>query len=179
MPKKTLSIIAQPLEAVEVVDASDRPLGVMPLAEARRQALLHRVVLVLVYGTDGRLFLQRRSPRKRLYPGRWDLSCTGHVMADESREDAALRELQEELGIHATGLRRLAQVEAGPETGFGFVTLFCAGETAGPVLYNTEEVEGGMFVDADELESMVENFRDMLTPALVHFWDKGMLFPDR
>lgn len=164
-------------EPVEIVDDTDRPLGVMPLPEAQRQALGHRTVLVLLYDGAGRVCLQRRADAKALYPGRWDLSCTGHVRAGESREDAALRELFEELGVRAPRLARTAEVEAGPETGHSFVTLYSAGGFSGIIVPDPAEVQEISFLDRDELEALVEGFREMLTPALVHFWERGLIFP--
>lgn len=175
MPRH-IRTIPQPHEAVEIVDDQDRPLGVMPLAEARRQALFHRTVLVLVYDGAGRVFLQKRARTKALYPGRWDLSASGPVLAGESREDAALRGLRRELGIGGAGLTRLAQAPARPETGYGFTTLFCAGACSGPLLPDPAEIEDGVFVDRDELDAMAASFRDMLTPALVSFWEQDLVF---
>jgi isopentenyl-diphosphate delta-isomerase len=172
--------IAQPPDAVEIVDGQDRPLGVMPLAEARRQALFHRTVLVLVYDAAGRVFLQKRARTKALYPGRWDLSAAGPVLAGEACEDAALRGLRQELGLGGANLTRLAQAVACPETGYGFTTLFSAGVCPGPLLPDPAEIEDGLFVDRDELDAMVANFREMLTPSLVSFWERDLVFrPER
>ncbi|NJB66791.1 isopentenyl-diphosphate delta-isomerase [Desulfobaculum xiamenense] len=164
-------------DPVEVVDDSDNPLCVLPLTDAARQTLRHRAVLVLVYDHEGRLYLQKRSGSKSLFPGRWDLSATGHVKAHESREDAAIRELREELGIRVAGLRLLHEVEACPTTGFAFVTLYSAGRVTGPILTNPDEISDGMYVDREELALLVRDFRDRLTPGLVHFWELGLLFP--
>lgn len=47
------------------------------------------------------LLLQLRSVKKRLYPGFYDISSAGHIDAGEDVHTAALRELEEELGLHA------------------------------------------------------------------------------
>ena len=139
------------VERVDIVDAHDRPLMVMPLSEAHRQGLFHRSVMVLVYGPDGRLYLQKRGPQKNLYPGRFDLSATGHVQAGEAREEAAARELFEELGLTASSLARIDAIPASRETAFEFVTLYSAGRASEAPRPNPDEVAGGMFVDEAEL----------------------------
>lgn len=149
----------------------------MPLDEAHRQALPHRSVLVMLYDQGGRVYLQRRSHSKAVYPGRWDLSATGHVQAGESRQGAALRELEEELRVRASSLTLLTEVAACPETHWEFVALFAAAGVVGDPSPNPDEVMDGMYIDRDELESMVENFREMLTPALVAAWEGGFIFP--
>jgi 8-oxo-dGTP pyrophosphatase MutT (NUDIX family) len=55
------------------------------------------VVGCLVVGPDGRIFAQRRSPTRRLFPGCWDL-VGGHIEAGESPRQALERELAEETG---------------------------------------------------------------------------------
>ncbi|CAM9672237.1 unnamed protein product [Chrysoparadoxa australica] len=50
---------------------------------------------------SGELLLQRRSSQKSLAPNCWDLSCAEHLSAGEGYGEAALRGLQEELGITA------------------------------------------------------------------------------
>ena len=69
-------------------------------------------MLVLVYNQENKIFLQRRSNAKQLFPGRWDLSATGHVQAGESREEAAIRELEEELGLRVERLTLREEVPA-------------------------------------------------------------------
>ncbi len=166
------------MEYLEITDERDRPLMIMPIAQARRQPLRHRVVLVMLYDAEGRIYLQKRAATKHLYPGRWDLSATGHVLAGESREDAALRELREELGIAAGRLIRRAEIPATEATEFAHITLFAAGPVGEAPQPNPDEVADGMFVDADELDALLEHFRDMLTPALVWATERGDVFRD-
>ncbi|WP_428558972.1 MAG: NUDIX hydrolase [Solidesulfovibrio sp. DCME] len=164
-------------ELVDIVDATDRPLLVMPLAEAHRQGLFHRSVMVLVFNDQGKLYLQKRGPQKSLYPNRFDLSATGHVRAGESRQEAAARELQEELGLTAPSLAWLDAVPASEETAYEFVTLFTAGRLGRPPRPNPNEVAGGVFVDAAELAALVRDYRDLLTPAVIRFSERKVLFP--
>lgn len=165
-------------ELIDIVDPFDRPLAIMPKSEAHRQSLYHRSVFVLVFNPAGKLYLQKRGPKKALYPGRFDLSATGHVQAGEARLTAALRELDEELGLRAQNLTRLDAIPASEQTGYEFVTLFSAGRIAEPPHPNPEEVAGGMFVDATELAALARGYRDRLTPGLVYFFEKKALFPE-
>lgn len=166
-------------ELVEVVDELDRPLAVLPLVEVHKQRLCHRSVMVLVYNPRGKIFLQKRNQAKTSYPGRWDISATGHVRAGESGEDAALRELHEELGIRVESLKLKRRVEAGPDTDWEFVSLYSAGIIAQQPAPNPAGLSGGYFFDEQELECLVGSFRDMLTPGLIYFWEHGLIFPDR
>ncbi len=165
-------------ELVEVVDEQDRTLGVLPLDEVHRQSLMHRSVLILVYNMKNELYLQKRGKNKSLYPGRLDISASGHVKQGESREDAAIRELYEELGLRVDRLTRLYEIPASNDTHFEFLTLFTAGKFSQPPTPNPDELDGGHFVDPDELDFLVSEYRDTLTPGLVYCYEKKLLnFP--
>ena len=43
--------------------------------------------------------LQKRSPNKDTFPGRWDISAAGHIESGDESRPTAVRELAEELGV--------------------------------------------------------------------------------
>lgn len=47
----------------------------------------------------GDLLVQKRVPSKSYWPSKWDLSCSGAVMAGESSQEGLRREFKEELGL--------------------------------------------------------------------------------
>ena len=55
-------------------------------------------ISVLVLNNQGQVLLQKRSANKKYFPNTWAL-CTGHVENGETPKEAALRELNEELGV--------------------------------------------------------------------------------
>jgi len=61
---------------------------------------MHAVVHVVVAAPDGqRLLLQKRSESKHVQPGKWDTSVGGHVDPGETFDQAARREMAEEIGL--------------------------------------------------------------------------------
>lgn len=56
-------------------------------------------VRVILIDAEGRLLIQRRSDGKILYPSVWEYAAGGRKEHGETWEQAALRELHEELGI--------------------------------------------------------------------------------
>ncbi|MBG0776528.1 MAG: NUDIX domain-containing protein [Desulfovibrionaceae bacterium] len=147
----------------------------LPLEEVHRQGLGHRAVIVLLYDARGRLYLRKRGPGRRLFPGRWDVSAAGHVRVGESREEAAHRHLERDLGVRASRLTLRMAVPASTATGNEFVTLYAAVRVR--EVPASAASEDGMFVDRDELAYLAEQCRDLLTPALVHCWETGLVFP--
>ena len=61
---------------------------------------LHPVVHLHLADRYGRIYLQRRSAKKSLYPLYWDTAVGGHVTYGEYLHEALVREAAEELGFY-------------------------------------------------------------------------------
>ncbi|WP_378735867.1 NUDIX hydrolase [Nocardia brasiliensis] len=86
-------------ELVERVDEHDRVLGVVDRATAIRSHWLHRVATVVCRDHADRVFVHRRPDTDALFPGQYNWLVGGAVAVGESYEDAAARELAEELSV--------------------------------------------------------------------------------
>lgn len=95
------------VELVDVVDADDRVIDTVPRSVMRRDVLRHRAVFILVCDSGGRVLIHRRSERKDIWPGWWDIAVGGVMAPGESPDRAAQRELQEELGLSQVALQPL------------------------------------------------------------------------
>lgn len=63
------------------------------------QKPLHPVVHLHIIDRYSRLYLQKRSMKKEIQPGKWDTAVGGHVAYGESILEALYRESSEELGL--------------------------------------------------------------------------------
>lgn len=87
------------MERWDILDDEGNLTGrTMVRGTSMRAGQFHLVVHIWVVDSQGRILLQRRSPRRRLMPGAW-AATGGSAVAGENSETAARRELQEELGI--------------------------------------------------------------------------------
>ena len=87
------------MELIEIVDENGDFTGqIMDKEEAHDKNLLHNEVGIFIINDDGKVLLQKRSANKRFAPNKWGL-CAGHVDAYETLEDAAIREIKEEVGL--------------------------------------------------------------------------------
>ncbi|MFF5408549.1 NUDIX hydrolase [Streptomyces misionensis] len=87
-------------ELVERVDDQDRVLG---MVVSRRQVVqegwLHRVAVTVCRDERGRILVHRRPEQVSRFPGLYEVQVGGAAHVGESYEQAAARELAEELGI--------------------------------------------------------------------------------
>ena len=67
--------------------------------ETHTKGICHGISTVALINKKGQLLIQKRSLNKKGEPGKWDLSSAGHIDVDETPEEAAVREIYEELGI--------------------------------------------------------------------------------
>ena len=92
-------------ETVAIVNEHNHVIGAVPRKEMRAHKLPHRASFILVFNARGELYVQRRTMTKDIYPGRYDPATGGVVLAGESYEENAARELAEELGIRDVALQ--------------------------------------------------------------------------
>ncbi len=62
-------------ELLDVVDENDNVVTVKTRGEIHARGLMHRAVHILVFNSQGDVFLQKRSMSKDEQPGKWDSSA--------------------------------------------------------------------------------------------------------
>lgn len=104
-------------ELVPLYNSYGQPEGCCSLkSEAHKYGWWHGTIHLWLCDPDGRLWFQRRSPHKQVFPDLWDVSTAGHINGWESPLQAVIRETWEELGIQLLpGLLRGAGVFASEE----------------------------------------------------------------
>jgi isopentenyl-diphosphate Delta-isomerase len=130
---------------------------------AHQKGLWHRTVHIWIVNRNGWVLLQKRAMNKEVYPGLWDISCAGHVDAGESSEEAALRELREELGlsVHKNDLKYLFTIRQHYQNETPLVidneitNVYLVRMEFDPesVLYNKDEVTGLKSVEIRDLHN--------------------------
>lgn len=137
-------------EIILIVDKDNNKTGCAPRHEMRTKGLSHRAAYILVFNSRGELFVQKRTMTKDIYPGYYDIAAGGVVLAGESYDQSAERELAEELGIngillapHFTFLH-----EDGSNLVWGRV-YSCVYD--GEITLQEEEIESGFFMTPDKV----------------------------
>lgn len=92
-------------ERVLLVNENNEKIGACSRLQMRTEKLCHRSTFIYVLDPVGKLFVQKRTVSKDIFPGFYDLA-TGGVVSEEDPSDmvSAKRELLEEMGIFGVEL---------------------------------------------------------------------------
>ncbi len=157
-------------EIFDVVDENDVVVSRSTRAEVHERNLLHRAVHIFVFNKRGDLLLQKRSQLKDRHPGVWDSSVSGHLDAGESYESAALRELEEEMGITAEiPPEEIARIPACERTGWEHIRLFRT-RHEGAVRFPSAEVESAIAFPLPEIAAWTAASPDDFAPGFLECW---------
>jgi isopentenyl-diphosphate delta-isomerase type 1 len=151
------------MEYFDIVDEDDNVIGKATRKECHTNPrLIHRGADIFIFNSKGQILLQKRSMKKDLYPGMWSFSATGHNDIGESYEDAAAREVMEELGIKLK-LEFFCNYKIRSEVESENCKLF-TGIHDGPFHPNKEEVDEVKFFDIGEVKRMIAE-KGNITPG--------------
>ena len=143
--------------------------------DCHKQGLWHKAVVVFILSPDNqKVLLQKRSTTKKLWPGLWDVTAGGHVLAGELSCQAALRETAEELGVTLSksdlefiGATTSENV-AGNIINRHFNEYYVTHADLNPanLTLQPEEVEDVRWISANELIKKIQNNYDGITDKI-------------
>ena len=144
-------------EIFDIVDENDQIIGQATRDQVHgNPGLMHRVVHILVFNSQNELYLQKRGIHKDVQPGKWDTSVGGHVDKGESYIDAAVREMEEELGIIGANLTYLYKYRLRNDYESEYVSSYhCLWD--GAITTNNDEIEEGRFWRLDEIDEKMDS----------------------
>ncbi len=90
-------------ELIDILTPSGSLTGEVKLkSEAHQKGLWHASVQIWIYTSNGLILIQKRAKNKDTYPNLWDISVAGHLSAGDTPIEAAIREIEEEIGYTVT-----------------------------------------------------------------------------
>ena len=149
-------------ERFPIVDEEGAVIGQATRGECRNGSrLLHAVVHLHVFNSQGELYLQKRPEWKDIQPGKWDTAVGGHIDYGETPEEALRREVREELGItdfkHEFVGKYVFDSKRERELVYVNRTTY-----DGPIQPSKEELDGGRFWTMAEISEAMG--QGVLTP---------------
>lgn len=164
-----------PQELFYLINENDEVIGSVTRQEAHSdKSKLHRAVAIVIMNDQHQILLQKRSAKKDKYPGYWTVSASGHVEYGTSYEEAAARELKEEIGLVVPLQFELKMMVKMPtETEIESVYTGFA-PNAATFLVDPTEVDMVKWVKLKDLSSFAKHHKFTL-PALQAFKALGLL----
>jgi aminoglycoside phosphotransferase (APT) family kinase protein/isopentenyldiphosphate isomerase len=137
-------------EWVAVVDESGAVVGSAPRSRVRAENLWHAATGVLVRNSFGDIYVHRRTDTKDLFPGAHDCLAGGVLLAGETPEAGALRELEEELGISGVPIRPVTRGRYADDQTRYIASVYEI-TWDGPIVHQADEVAWGAWMAPERL----------------------------
>lgn len=140
-------------EYLDLVNEQDEVIGRKLRSEVYAEGLSNfRVVNAFIVNAEGKLWLPRRVPNKRIFPLCLDMSMGGHVESGESYDQAFARETKEELSIDvgATSWRILGHLTPQDDEVSAFMNVYEMRSEETP-LFNKDDFIESFWLTPEEL----------------------------
>lgn len=144
------------VELVDWIDEHGETIAVVTRARIRAERLRHRSVAIVVYSSDGRILVHRRADHKDVWPGMWDMCVGGVVTSGESFDQAATRELIEEIGVGGVQPSLFAVTSFDDDRVCELAHVYRVVHD-GPYEFNDGEVVEARLVTFTELDCLIES----------------------
>ena len=148
-------------EIILIVDKDNNETGSAPRHEMRARGLPHRAAYILVFNSKDEIFVQKRTMNKDIYPSYYDIAAGGVVLAGESYDESAVRELEEELGIRDTPLTSHFTFCHEDSSNLVWGRVYSCTYDGGMSLQE-EEIESGFFMNPEKVLLLSE--KEPFTP---------------
>ena len=133
-------------------------------SEIHRKGLFHSTVHVWIFTEEGNILIQKRSKKKELNPGVWDVSVAGHIKFNENIKKAAKRETLEEIGININtkdllkiGVYRSINIHpTAIDKEFFHTYILKIDKNSINLDFKNNEVDDLKFISIEEMESLIK-----------------------
>ena len=161
------------MEYLDVVNDKDKVIGKASHEDIYKKLLTHRIVHILVFNKRGEMLLQLRAQDRSFCPLHWSTSAGGHVRSGETPQQAAMRELNEELGVKLPlifGYKDFYVNQQPYEIGLKKFLITFIAKSDGPFNIGSE-VEKIVFLTLEQIKAMIKH-RDKFHPELLFLLKK-------
>ena len=144
-------------ELLDVVNDEDMVIKQAMRASVHEHGLQHRGVHVILLTRAGKMLIQVRSRERAHYPSLWDCSASEHVKSGEEYHAAAMRGLEEELGVGHVELQPLVRfrMNYGPNDN-EISTLYKGVVDPADVRFDPVEIEKVDYYSLSELQLLMQ-----------------------
>lgn len=157
-------------EYIDIVTKNGKPTGKSELKSIiHKKGYYHNTAHIWFYTNEGKILLSQRSAKKTICPLMWDVSVAGHIDADETVKQAAIRETKEEIGLEISenDLQKIGVFECFQSYDTGIIdnefhhTFIC--ELKVPIselIPQEEEVEALKLVALNDFKTLIDTIEN-------------------
>ncbi|MBG9783313.1 NUDIX hydrolase [Shouchella lehensis] len=116
----------------------------------------HLVVHVCIFNSKGDMLIQQRQPFKYGWPNLWDITCGGSAVAGDTSQQAASRELFEELGISYDFKTIRPHITINFDRGFDDYYLIEQDIDLTKLVLQSEEVKAAKWASKEEILTLIQ-----------------------
>lgn len=155
-------------ELIDEVDESGKVIATHPKSHIKEHMFLHKAVLVIPFTKDGKYLLGKRAKDKHPFPDSWCCAVGGKVSSGETLEEAAAREMKEELGS-ARPLRKVTSFLYNRPDYRAIFTIFTTAAPVSPDEFKPDprEVQYLSSFTMDEILEQAREAPDKFSPTFV------------
>ena len=143
-------------ELLDIVNDEDIVIDQQMRSTVHKLGLQHRGVHVLLFTLDEKMLVQKRSADRAASPSALDCSISEHVKAGESYLDAALRGLQEEMGVEGVEIKPVVKIKMNYGPNDNEISMIYQGRVdPGLVKFDPVEIDEVDYYSISELQEMM------------------------
>lgn len=160
------------MEYIDLVDENDNIIGFESRENIDKKNIKnYRVINIIIINTKGQIILAQRSKKKKYFGGCYFFSVGGHVTHNEKYEDAAYRELEEELGITNIKLEEIGYFNPIKFGTSSFSKLYKL-HYDGNFCIDKNEIEEMHIFEKEDLENLVRNCPEQFSSDFIKIYPK-------
>ena len=158
-------------ELLAEVDTQDNVVAIHPKEKLKELKFRHRISILLPKTTEGKFIFARRAKHKHPFPDVWVCAVGGKVRANETYEQACLREMHEEAGFKAQ-LQYVATSKLDLPEEKAIVHIFTTQEELSLKQFNLdqEETQYVQALSIQEMNAIIKEHPEQCAPTFIrHF----------
>lgn len=146
------------MELIDLYDRHRQPTGFVTSREKKLAEGMYRLVVhICIFNEKGEMLIQQRQSTKKVFPDKWDISVGGQAAAGETSEQAAQREIKEELGIDIPLENVRPQATMNFDEGFDDIFIVTTDAEISDMKLQEEEVRAVDWADRRRIHFMIKS----------------------
>lgn len=144
------------LEYFDIVNEKDEVTGKITENEQNKvNPNQLRFINIIIQNKKGQILVPKRSSNRKIFPNCYDFSVGGHVNSGETYEQAAYRELEEELNLKDVILKEVAYFNPYISDSDTFQTVYTLEYDKKIIKYDKNGIERIFFMTIEDIQELM------------------------